>query len=756
MTAERTTLADCIEIGGRFLRSVNLEKDFAADMPNGEYVVTPTARQILGQLADGLESHATGRAWTVTGPFGVGKSAFSVFLTKLLCSEGPSGTAALRKLKKVDPPLGHKFERIRQRWHDQKPMFPVLLTARRAPASVCLLEAIAAACSEFRGQAFSQLAEKAERLLKTAKKDVAIDSREVVNCLAEFAAAAVKKGRAGVLILIDELGKLFEYAAHRPQKGDMFVLQELAEHASRSAECPVLMLGVLHQSFEEYGRHLDLVSRTEWSKIQGRFQDVAFLEPPEQVLRMVAAAIRWKSGGMPPALARHVRAVADRAVAADVCPHGMKADDFVDVCLRSYPLHPVALVALPFLFHRFAQNERSLFSYLGSHEPKAFQNFLRAHPRESGTPEFIRLHHLFDYFIANFGSGLFRQPQARRWLEAAELLERRNDLAGRQADIVKAVGILSTLGAFCHLNSTEATVTFAVGDAPSSSEVAKTLKSLRDRSILSFRRFNDTYRIWEGSDVDVEERIREGERRIRADLRLANAIQQYLPARPVVARRHSFETGALRYFQMRYVDDPAEIVQVSAIQGGASGLITVCLSFSGAQLEEFKRCATGGSTADPSTVIAIPQEIGELRAMVVELAALRWAWENTPELRDDRVARRELASRLADTQHLLTKSLSRLLDPREEPWGSQCGWYYLGERQKVRTPVQVSHLLSDVCDRLYAECPRIQNELIARKALSSAAAAARRNLLERMLTAGDQENLGLEGFRPSAACMNRC
>ena len=339
---------------------------------------------------------------------------------------------------------------------------------------------------------FTQVADKAEKLLKAAKKDAAVDSREVVNCLADLTSAVVKRGYAGILLLIDELGKLFEYAAHRPQKGDMFVLQELAEYASRSGESPVLILGLLHQSFEEYGRHLDLLSRTEWSKIQGRFQDVAFLEPPEQVLRMVAAAIRWKSADIPASLKRQVRDLAEKAAAVGVCPHGMKTDEFVDVCVRAYPLHSVALVALPFLFHRFAQNERSLFSYLSSHEPKGFQDFLRAHALNAGAPEFIRLYDLFDYFIANFGSGLFRQPQARRWLEAAEILERKSDLNDLQSQVVKTVGILSTLGAFCHLSANQATVTFATGDSQSSSEVAKGLKSLTDRSILNFRRFNDT------------------------------------------------------------------------------------------------------------------------------------------------------------------------------------------------------------------------------------------------------------------------
>ena len=271
-----------------------------------------------------------------------------------------------------------------------------------------------------------------------------------MNCVADLTSAIVKRGYAGILLLVDELGKLFEYAAQRPQKGDMFVLQELAEYASRSGESPVLFLGLLHQSFEEYGRHLDLLSRTEWSKIQGRFQDVAFIEPPEQVLRMVAAAIKWKSAEIPASLKRHAKDWPKSG--GGRCMSARYEDRRVRRRVRPrIPIHPAALVALPFLFHRFAQNERSLFSFLSSHEPKGFQDCLRARALNAKAPEFIRLHDLFDYFIANFGSGLFRQPQARRWLEAAEILERRNDLDDLQTQIVKAVGILSTLGDFLPL-----------------------------------------------------------------------------------------------------------------------------------------------------------------------------------------------------------------------------------------------------------------------------------------------------------------
>ena len=131
-----------------------------------------------------------------------------------------------------------------------------------------------------------------------------------------LAVAARDEGYKGVLLVIDELGKLFEYAAKYPQKGDVYVLQELAEHVSRTNAFPAILVGVLHQSFEEYGHLLDIGTRREWSKIQGRFDDVAFLEPADQVIRMVAEAIHRKDLRLPSGLDAKVERVV--AIASEI------------------------------------------------------------------------------------------------------------------------------------------------------------------------------------------------------------------------------------------------------------------------------------------------------------------------------------------------------------------------------------------------------------------------------------------------------
>lgn len=50
------------------------------------------------------------------------------------------------------------------------------------------------------------------------------------------------------------------------------------------------MFVLLHQSFEQYAKGLGENLKKEWSKVQGRFEEVPFIESSEQVMRVVSAA----------------------------------------------------------------------------------------------------------------------------------------------------------------------------------------------------------------------------------------------------------------------------------------------------------------------------------------------------------------------------------------------------------------------------------------------------------------------------------
>jgi hypothetical protein len=275
-------LSDYVSVASRYRRSTNLEKDYIQSSQNGDYILTPTARQALHRLIEGMDHASLAKAWTLTGPYGVGKSAFAVFLSRVLCASGPQGQQARALIEHCDPALATMLRKLRFFDNGSKGYLPVLVTGRRASAPTCIAEGLIAAAETAPEKKLKSSVLPLKETLAHSDGRPMLDTRRIADSLSTVSHAARSVGYSGVLLILDELGKLFEYAARNPQNGDVFVLQELAEHASRSKDQPIVFVGLLHQSFQEYGTHLDHATRREWAKIQGRFEDIAFVDLPNR------------------------------------------------------------------------------------------------------------------------------------------------------------------------------------------------------------------------------------------------------------------------------------------------------------------------------------------------------------------------------------------------------------------------------------------------------------------------------------------
>ena len=108
-------LSDIFQVKGRFRRSVHLERDFYTENTLDGYVLTVTAREMLSRVVSTLENETTSKAWSITGPYGSGKSAFALFAAKLLGDPNTSTTQqALDLLKRGDVSLYERF--ISYKW----------------------------------------------------------------------------------------------------------------------------------------------------------------------------------------------------------------------------------------------------------------------------------------------------------------------------------------------------------------------------------------------------------------------------------------------------------------------------------------------------------------------------------------------------------------------------------------------------------------------------------------------------------------
>lgn len=803
-------LRDLVPLPRRFHRSVHLPRDWQ-DAKNGGapggYVVTEaireTARQILDELAASGGNNAGGnagtRAWTLTGPYGAGKSSFLLFLADLLTRERPRHEEARRLRAERLPP-------------EAAPLRPLLLQAEAAPLIPAVAAALAEAPDGFPDESANESADESPTGAAPAplrRRALALARRadpSGAECAALLAEAA-SGSPGGLLLVVDELGKYLEYAAETGTE-DLFFLQQLAEAAARS-ERPIAFLGALHSGFSDYlpGPGAAAHRRAEWQKVQGRFHDLPFALPDEQVLDLIAAALgRADRGHTENGTANDAangasgRPAGDpyaepAAAVADALPRNGRRPDAADRLPACAPLHPTtALLLWPLFRSKAAQNERSLFTFLTSHEPYGFRAFLERETVAPGArPPFYRLPDLYDYAVEALGSAAFAGADARRFRRIAHALERiPANAPALAADLVKAIGLLTLYGDAAGLRADRKTLE-AVFDHCRAAGVRAALRRLTTESIVLFRRHRSAYGLWEGSDLDLDEAL---ERALRepepAPLpeRLAGAAEP----RPLVAREHSVRTGTLRWFEPRLAA-PETLAEEIAKPTEADGLLVFLLgeakpptiaetirkaladpapqpspSAAAGDAPPAKPGLFGASPTSRSPTHSAPKPIlvaagalpatgrgaspgtaGTLGEKLGEVEAWRRVRENTPELAGDETARREAAAREDAARQRFEQTAGpalglpgSVLDP------SRWRWFRNGvEEPGIRTPRDLQQLLSRLCAEAYPKAPPLHNEMLNRSALSSAAAAGRRNLIERLAAPGDSdERLGIRGFPP--------
>ena len=225
--------------------------------------------------------------------------------------------------------------------------------------------------------------------------------------------------------------------------------------------------------------------------------------------------------------------------------------------MHCYPLHPIALLALPELCGQLGQHGRTLFSFLASAEPNTARSFLEATavPKPQQALPVITISDLFDFF-AGAGQAMALSIGGSRWREIHERVREAANLDDGDLAVLKAVGLLNLMGNALGLRASADLVAFALSDpaAPADAQWRARLEDLEARGFLTFRSFADEYRLWQGSDVDLRGRVSDAREQLRST-NAADLLGRLQSDNPIIAARHSQEVGMLRYFAVSYTDD---------------------------------------------------------------------------------------------------------------------------------------------------------------------------------------------------------
>ena len=697
MSAERpTSVAEAMAPAVRHLRSANIERDLGDPSALESYTAPSRAASLANRIARSVAA-GRGGAWSVIGPYGAGKSCAAVAVGAALGPAGAAQSAAEASLRAAGGHgLGEALDEFRAKFPDGVRV--AAATAGKEPVAECLARSLG-------GEPGAST--NADGVLRAAREQP-------------------------VLVILDEFGKCLEAAAGRESGSDPYILQQLAE-AGPVGDGAVYLLILQHMSFEEHVEAAgggDNLGLKDWAKVQGRFDEIPFADSPEEMRSMTAAVLR-ESGPSGPNRQERSQWAAERVERLNEAGiHHITAEQAADC----WPLSPMTAVLLPGLCSRYGQRERTLFTFLPNDLRSIAAGVPMPAPNTDGRfdptalPE-IGPEVLYKSLVE--AAGALDIGRGRRWAEVSIAVRDASGLDENSTKALHTIAVLNLVSSAGALRASRPVLRLCgVGD--------ESVDELRRAGLIEYREFADEYRIWQGTDADIDFHLGTA-RAAAARLPLEHILSDHIPGPVFMPAGHNFRNHVPRVFQSAYASS-GDTVARPGPSDETDGLVVLLTSEEGQPYVE-------DGDAPVVLVRPVPGSTDELRAAAVELAAASYT-RQMEIISGDRVALAEMNERLAELS-------GRVRAACDAAWGRSTDRTLLPSNS-TGTGVELSSgpstaYLSEAADLAYDAAPLIPNETINRTNLSSQGAKARRELAVAMVENPESEGLGLKGHGPAKA-----
>ncbi|MDP2089503.1 MAG: hypothetical protein Q8J84_08900 [Flavobacteriaceae bacterium] len=658
-------------MANNFTTSVNIIRDTDRDF---NYIPTPNARQVVSQIVNDFKKGI--RSFNVVGTYGTGKSSF------LLAFE-----QSVKGIKRYFDPnflASPKFDFVK------------------------IIGSYSSIVEQF-ADAFE---------VQTNKNQQENILSEIFNRYHSFG-----KENKVLFILIDEFGKFLEYASkHNPEK-ELYFIQQLAEFCNNPKH-NIVLITTVHQSLESYAYSLSKTQQQEWTKVKGRFREITFNEPVEQLLFLASeyVAVNFETKTSKSEIEKCLK------LTTETKAFNFNKDFLKEIASKLYPLDILSANILTLSLQRYGQNERSLFSFLESSDHTGLAKFNKL------ENPFYNLSNVYDYLNFNFYSFLTSKynPDFSAWSSirsSIEEVERAFDSnINDYIKVVKTIGLLnifSASGSILDLNFLidYLKTTCGVSDAKGA------IKNLEAKNIIRYRLHSKRFILFEGTDLDIQTALIEAGNKISEVVDITTLLNKHIQFSPVFAKQYSFSTGTPRYFEFVISDYPIQKTPEGEIDGFVNLVFNSKLKESDIQNKS--------KLQEEAIIYCFFKNSAEIKNLLFEIEKIQKVLE---ENKDDKVAKRELEniveSQIRLLNHYITDSIYS--------GSKEVKWFFYGDEKKIADKKDFNKLLSQVCSIVYNATPAFKNELVNKHKISSSIHTAKRNYFKALANNWGKENLGFE------------
>lgn len=558
------------------------------------------------------------------------------------------------------------------------------------------------------------------------------------------------KGYSGVYIIYDEFSKYLESSIANATISDIKLLQDFAEKCDRSGPRQMHLMLICHKDIANYiDAELPKEKVDGWRGVSGRFKHINLHNNFSQMYEIIGAVIK-KDPSFWNKFCKDNKARFSELGKRFAARRLLDATDeeSLDIVMACYPLHPISTFMLPRISEKVAQNERTLFTFLSSDDKFTLSAFLENAESEFSmlTPDYI-----YDYFEPLLRKEPYTSETHKLYKITANVLQK-VDERSLGAKIVKTIALIYIVEQYERLAPVYDVIVDVFRDQVDDvKEISDTLEELIEKDcIVYLKRSNNYLKLKESSGTDIPGEIVAYVEKNKATLRTKDILNHSAFDSYMYPTRYNDEYEIIRYFDFEFIDSSEfwaiDDWNMRIENSSADGAIFAIIPSNRGEIKKLERALTNGEELHERIVFIIPKQYFDIDKIALEYEAVM---RLKSVIVDDDLLADEYDIYIDD----LTEVVLGYIYSFTRPEKNGASYFYAGSKLPLYRRAQMSTLLSDICERVFARTPVINNESINKNILPTVAINSRAKLLSGLLEDELKPNLGLTGTGQDVSVM---
>lgn len=545
-------------------------------------------------------------------------------------------------------------------------------------------------------------------------------------------------GYQGIILIFDEFSKFMEGYPKERFASAMEQLQNLCELANNSNKQKLHVILVAHKAMKEYKNSLPDQVVNAYLGVEGRLSEVYFTSSLKNSYELIQNVIIKNNKLFEEKIAKteKFQEMQENAYKMTYFHSMFTEEEFQSIVAKGcFPLTPIAAYLLLKISEKAVQNERTVFTFLANEEPYSLLHFLEKNPHFQDN--YVTAGQVYDYFSKLLKNDSSNMAMHNEWLKAEYALQGRKNV--EEQIIIKTIALIRMVGKQDEIFAKDEVIRSGAGMSVKVYE--KTIEQLKQEQVILFRNKSNSYAFKNNIGIDLEKEIDKVVKAKLQKINLCEELQKVSELEYEIPKRYNLTYTMTRYFRYQFMtEDSFMSLRNSEYlfdDEFADGKIIALLRQKDTSKQEILTHLQ--KLGDARIVLLYPEELFGQTELLKKVMAIRRLKQSEEFLEHNKALEQELNLYEED----LVFELNVWLEQYFMPLHGKCNVLYnskIYDREEFsqrKTDSKFNQFLSEILEGYYNSTPRINNEMINKRALTAQMKKVRMKLAGQLLEKKD-------------------